>query len=415
VSTAARSIATSSAVLFAAAAVAALVVAIPYGTRAGRDIGELVLVCGAAGLAVAHVAAAWRRRLGGLRRQFAFAATIALGTTFFAVIVGADRMFVSNHDATLVSALVVGAALVAVRAGQLLSAGVARDVDAIRSGLSAVGDGVRNVRLTPGGRDEIGDLAGAVEQMIERLSAEERKRANADRARRDLVAAVSHDLRTPLASLRLLTEAVDDGIVDGETRTRYLAEMRIHINALSVLIDDLFELSRLEAGDIEWSLESVQLPELVDEAVAAMRPQARARGVAVNAQIPLDLEPARADAARLQRVLFNLIQNAIHHTPADGSVTVRAQQGAGGVEIEVADTGPGIPAAERAFVFDPFVRGEADAARSSAGAGLGLAIARAIVEGHGGRIWLVDCDGGARVRFSVPAARERRTALVSNS
>lgn len=133
-----------------------------------------------------------------------------------------------------------------------------------------------------------------------------------------------------------------------------------------------------------------------------MRAAAEAKGVAVRSELPETLGFARADPERLQRVLFNLIQNAIRHTPADGSITVRAIPARDWVEIEVADTGTGIPEDQRAAVFTPFMRG--DAARADDGAGLGLAISRAIVEGHGGRIWLADGDGGGtRVRFAIPA------------
>ena len=125
------------------------------------------------------------------------------------------------------------------------------------------------------------------------------------------------------------------------------------------MVDDLFELSRLEAGDLDWSIRQVELPELVDEAVAAMRVEAEAKGVAVATEIRPLPRPARADAERLQRVLFNLIQNAIRHTPADGSVTVRAEQAGEWVEIEVADTGSGIPLEDRERLFEPFVRGMA--------------------------------------------------------
>jgi signal transduction histidine kinase len=359
-------------------------------------------VCGAGGLVLAHLAVAWRRSLGGLRRQFGFAAAIALAITLAAVIAAAERMFVSSHDATLVSAVVIGAAVVAVRAAQLLSAGVARDVDSVRTALTAVGAGERQVVIPSGGCDEVAALAADVEAMVELLRAEEQRRATADQARRDLVAAVSHDLRTPLASLRLLAEAVDDQIVEGEERARYLAQMQTHIRALSSMIDDLFELSRLEAGEIEWSIQQVEVAQLVGETVEAMQPQARSRGVDVVAELPTDPAIARADPERLQRVLFNLIQNALRHTPADGSVTVRAESAVGAVEVEVADTGEGIPPAERERIFEAFVRG-GDDSRSGDGAGLGLAISRAIVEGHGGRIWLAPTERGTRVRFSVPA------------
>ena len=188
---------------------------------------------------------------------------------------------------------------------------------------------------------------GIVTLRIAALAERERARAAAEETRRELVAAVSHDLRTPIASLRLLVEAIDDGIVDEETRRRYLATMQTHIGSLSTMIDDLFELSRIEAGDIEWSMRQVELALLVDETVDAMRPEARANGVEIRTELAAESLPARADPERIQRVLFNLIRNAIHHTPADGSVTVRAEATREGVEIEVADTGEGIPAAER--------------------------------------------------------------------
>jgi signal transduction histidine kinase len=246
-------------------------------------------------------------------------------------------------------------------------------------------------------------LAGAAlaAALAVRLAMEERSRRQIEEARRRMVAAVSHDLRTPLASLRLLVEAIDDGVATGETRERYLGEMRTHVEALTALIDDLFELSRIEAGEISWTMRQVELRELIDDTVAAMRAPAEARGVAIAADLPGDEVLARANAEKVQRVLFNLIQNAIRHTPADGSVTVRARNAGGGVEIEVADEGEGIAEADGERVFEAFYRG--DKSRSEEGAGLGLAISRAIVEAHGGRIWLEDGPPGASVHFTLPA------------
>jgi signal transduction histidine kinase len=234
------------------------------------------------------------------------------------------------------------------------------------------------------------------------LIAEDRSRRKIERARRQLVASVSHDLRTPLASLRLLVESIDDGVATGQTADRYLGEMRTHVEVLTDLIDDLFELSRIEAGDISWTMRQVELRELIDDTVAAMRAPAEARGVALAAELPAHEVHASANAEKLQRVLFNLIQNAIRHTPADGSVTVRARNAGDGVEIEVADEGDGIAAEDGSRVFDAFYRG--DAARGEDGAGLGLAISRAIVEAHGGRIWLEDGMPGTRVHFTLRGA-----------
>jgi signal transduction histidine kinase len=293
---------------------------------------------------------------------------------------------------------------VAVAAARLVAGAILTDVEQIRDGLTAVGRGERAIRLHTAAHDELAELAVAANAMIDRLGAEETARAQSDAARRDLIAAVSHDLRTPITSLRLLAEAVGDEIVEGEVRRGYLERMRTHIDALSALIDDLFELSRLEAGDINWTLEQVPLEELVGETVEAMRVQAELKGVSVEAQVPAPLAPARANPEKLQRVLFNLIQNAIRHTPADGSIVVRAEPVADRIEVEVADTGDGIPPDERERVFAAFYRGGADAARTNAGAGLGLAVSRAIVEAHGGSIWIAQAPVGTRVRFSLPVA-----------
>jgi signal transduction histidine kinase len=239
-------------------------------------------------------------------------------------------------------------------------------------------------------------LAGG---LVARLAMEERAGREVEAMRRQLVAAASHDLRTPLASLRLLVESIDDGVVTGETRDRYLAEIRTHVAVLSDLIDDLFELSRIEAGDIAWTMGQVELGGLIDETVAAMRAAAAERGVRLRAELPREDLRAEANPEKLQRVLFNLIQNAIRHTPADGSVTVRARSLGKGVEVEVDDEGEGIPPGAGDRVFDAFYRGEAS--RNEEGAGLGLAISKAIVEAHGGRIWLEGGAPGTRVRFTL--------------
>jgi signal transduction histidine kinase len=345
-----------------------------------------------------------RAWIGPLSRQFALAVAIVVAPVLVALVVIAVLMVVSNHAAVLVAVIVVIAGAVAVGVAKLIADGILRDIHAIRDGLGAVARGERDVTIETTARDELSQLAQDANSMIVRLRDEEAAREISDVARRDLVAAVSHDLRTPITSLRLLAEAVGDEIVDGDTRRAYIDRMRIHIDALSALIDDLFELSRLEAGDIGWSLERVPLGELVGETVEAMRVQAEVKGVAVHAEIPGSLAPARANPEKLQRVLFNLIQNAIRHTPADGSVVVRAEPVADRIEVEVSDTGVGISPEEREHVFTAFYRGGLDASRTGAGAGLGLAVSRAIVEAHGGRIWLEEAPVGTRVRFSVPVA-----------
>ena len=216
------------------------------------------------------------------------------------------------------------------------------DVEVLRTGLAAVGAGDRAPDLRVGGDDELAQVARAVEAMVAQLAAAEERREEAEAARRSLIAAVSHDLRTPVTALRLLAEAVDDEIGDPETRREYVRRLGVHVRALGALIDDLFELTRIEAGEVAWTMRQVQIDELVEETVAAMAPAARAGGISVRAEIEPALVPAHVNPERIQRVLFNLIQNAIRHTPADGSVTVRAARAGTSVEIEVADTGAGI-------------------------------------------------------------------------
>ncbi|HEX3689337.1 MAG TPA: HAMP domain-containing sensor histidine kinase [Solirubrobacteraceae bacterium] len=340
---------------------------------------------------------------GTLSRQFAIAVGLAIAPVLIALVAFGWLMVISGDAVAEIAAIVVAAGAVAIGGARLFAHRIADDVSAIGRGLDAVARGERDVTIHTAARDELRALAESANAMIAQLAAEEHARTQSENARRNLVAAVSHDLRTPITSLQLLTEAIGDDIVDGEHRRAYVDRMRTHIGALSALIDDLFELSRLEAGDITWSLHQVELHELVEETIEAMRVQADAKGVQVTATLPGEPTVARANPEKLQRVLFNLIQNAIRHTPADGSVVVRAEPSAGGVEIEVSDTGTGIAPDDRARVFTAFYRGGSGAARTGEGAGLGLAVSRAIVEAHGGRIWLADSAHGTRVRFSLPA------------
>jgi signal transduction histidine kinase len=390
-------------VLFAAAVAGGGAVVGVYGLRAGIETGLLLSGAGGAGLLAAHTAA--RRRRGmRLSQQFSVASAAALGSILAATAAAAILMFVSDQDAVMICVITVFAGVVAVRAAQLLGSGVLADVDRIRFGLDAVADGRRDVRVQTGGTDELAQLAATADAMVARLAAEEARREAAERARRDLVAAASHDLRTPIASLRLMSDAIGDNLVDEPTRRRYHRTMQTNIEALSALIDDLFELSSLESGEITWSMKHVELAELINETVEAMKPQGQAKRVAVSAELREPLAPTRADPEKLQRVLFNLIQNAIRHTPADGSVTVRAEESPAGLEIQVADTGHGIDAADQARVFEAFYRAGPDKSRSTPGAGLGLAISRSIIEAHGGRIWLESEGPGTQVRFILPLA-----------
>lgn len=391
-------------VLLAALVLAGAVMAGVGGLPGALATVEILLPIGLIALLLAHIAAVsgWRaRRLG---RRFDLGLGIALGQLLLAAVVAAAAMYVSRHDAWMTIGIVLFAALVAGRAARLLSDAVLADVREIRDGLQVVAKGGRDVRVSANSSAELAELAQAANRMIASLSAEERSRDAADAARRQVIAAVSHDLRTPLTSLRLLSDALGDDLVDAQTQRRYIATMGANVRALSTLVDDLFELSRLEAGDYAWTTEAVPLAELVAEALLAMQAEAERGRVILSSEIAADLAPALVNPEKLQRALCNLLQNAIRHTPPDGSVQVRAQRQGTSVQVEVADTGRGIAFEDRPRVFEAFYRGGEEAARTGSGSGLGLAICRAIVEAHGGRIWLAGAVQGTRVRFTLPLA-----------
>jgi signal transduction histidine kinase len=389
-----RRIAWSLAFAIAVAGIVSAVALARYDEHAAVTTLEILAPLGCATVLVAHGLAHVRERVGSLRRQFAVVSTVAVVQLVAAVVLFVDQMFVSGHDAFFAVLAAVYATALTAWAVRLLGRRALDDIDAVRATLASVGEGRRDVRTGVSGRDEIARLAADVDAMVVRLEDEER-------ARRSLIAAVSHDLRTPITALRLLADAIDDGVVDAETGREYARRIGTHVRALGALIDDLFELTRLESGDLTWTMERVRVDALLRETVEAMRPAAEAEAVTVVAELDASIAAARANPEKLQRVLFNLIQNAIRHTPPDGSVTVRAESVGDGVEIEVADTGAGIAGEHRARVFEPFYR--ADGARSDGGAGLGLAVSRAIVEAHGGTIWLEDAPVGARVRLRLPS------------
>jgi signal transduction histidine kinase len=216
--------------------------------------------------------------------------------------------------------------------------------------------------------------------------------------RRELVAWASHDLRTPLANMQAMLEALEDGLAGSH---EYLPALREQVTALSQLVDDLFELARIDADALTLELRDLPVEPVVASSLRGVEAEARLRGVRLAAEVDGELT-ARIAPDKIERVLLNLLTNALRHTPSDGSIAVRVAPSPGELRVAVEDTGDGLDAEAQARMFERFWR--ADRSRSSRGSGLGLAIARGLVEAHGGRIWAEDREGGgARVCFTLPA------------
>lgn len=224
--------------------------------------------------------------------------------------------------------------------------------------------------------------------------------------RRDFISNISHELRTPLASLKALVETLHDGALnDPPAARRFLSRMETEIDALSQMVQELLELSRIESGQVPLRLKACHVEEVILPAVERLQAQADRAGIDVSVQIEEGLPPVLADPERAQQVVGNLLHNAIKFTPAGGHVRISAGREGGLVHIAVADTGIGIPAEALPRIFERFFK--ADRARSGGGTGLGLAIARHLVQAHGGTIWAESVEGeGSTFHFTLPIASD---------
>ncbi|HEY1012906.1 MAG TPA: ATP-binding protein, partial [Herpetosiphonaceae bacterium] len=278
-------------------------------------------------------------------------------------------------------------------------------LDAVRGGAALLAGGDLGARLALDGRDEVSALADDFNRMADALAASAERQAELERSRRELVAAVSHDLRTPLTAVRAMVEALADGVVrDEATRARYLGSALAQLESLSTLVDDLFEIAQLDAGVLRLELERASLHDLISDTLSNLQPHAEQQGVRLIGAVAPNIDPVLMNPAKLQRVLYNLIGNALRHTPADGTIVLRVTAAEGEVQVEVDDEGEGIAAEDLPHIFERTYRGEKSRSRDYGGAGLGLAIVRGLVEAHGGRIW-AESEPGAGARFTFTLRR----------
>jgi signal transduction histidine kinase len=342
-------------------------------------------------LAIGLLLATLLRLLPTVRLQLAGLAVLAVLLPLGAVLASGWVMFHMGDDVKIL-AVTAASALTALVAALLVARSIANSIDRVREASVEFAQGNLDARAPEGGPAEVAELAASFNEMGANLS-------RLFDTRRELVAWASHDLRTPLANMQAMLEALEDGLGDPEEYVPVLLEQ---VRVLSLLVDDLFELARIDAGALTLEMHRLPVAPVVSSSLRGVEAEARSRHVTLAAEVEDDLT-ARFAPEKVERVLMNLLTNALRHTPSDGVVAVRVEPHAGEVQVAVEDTGEGLDAEAQERMFERFWRG--DQSRSSRGAGLGLAIARGLVEAHGGRIWAEDREGGgARICFTLPAS-----------
>jgi signal transduction histidine kinase len=312
-------------------------------------------------------------------------------------------MFTSAHDFNLLVLLLIFSGIISVVLALFVAGQVTWQVKQLVVGANRVAGGNLEARVPVGGSRELIELSQAFNSMATRLQASFEKQQQLEKARKELIAAISHDLRTPLASLRLMTEAITDGVADAQQNQIFVERIRSEVIYLSGLIDDLFELSQLDAGVLKIRPEPGNLADLISDTLESMRAQAANKQQHVLGQISGDLPLISYDPLKIQRVLNNLMSNAIRYTPEGGQIEIKTWQEAGFIKVSVSDNGEGIQPQAIEHIFQPFYRGERSRTREQGGAGLGLAIARGILEMHGGHITVTSKEGkGTCFIFALP-------------
>jgi signal transduction histidine kinase len=341
----------------------------------------------------AGLAGAWiLGRLRTVRLRLAGLALLAVALPLAAVVLSGAVMFSSGHDLTalFVAAAASTAALVA---ALLLARSVSEPVARLRESAQALAAGDLSARAPKYGPAEFVELAESFNEMATSLE-------HLFDARRELVAWASHDLRTPLASIQAMLEAIEDGFATPE---HYLPAISEQVQNLTRLVDDLFELARIDAGALTLELRDVSVVRVVESCLRGLEAEADARRVRLEARLGGDSPLVHCAPDKVERVLYNLLTNALRHTPSDGAVAVVIEPLANELRISVEDTGVGLPAPAIRRIFDRFWRGDSARTTSNGHAGLGLAIARGFVEAQGGRIWAeARAEGGMRVSFTLP-------------
>ena len=339
------------------------------------------------------------QRLPTIRSKLGSVIVFAVGMTLLLVYLILGVVFevftIGDHWWELLLAGVLGAGIALVIA-RWVARGMTQPLRDMARAARRMESGVYSQRIVTDSRDEVGKLADAFNRMSTQLE-------GLELLRRELVANVSHELKTPISALRAHLENLLDGVEQPDPET--LQIMLVQSERLGRLVDQLLDLSRLESGDVPLERERVELAPLVTQVFSEIQVARPGPGVILADDLPGDLPPVFADRERVHQVLFNLLDNAVRFTPTGGRVTVTASSHNGSVGVVVADTGPGISAEHLPRVFERFYRVDESRSRDDGGTGIGLAIARSVVEAHGGRIWAdSEPGGGSAFTFELPVA-----------
>jgi signal transduction histidine kinase len=371
----------------------------------------LILMAVIAVVSLGAAYAAYRLRLVRWLRSLRWALIVIIILTvaiiFINVWVTARLMFISEYDLSITVALLLFAGTIAMIFGFLVSSAITDSIREMGKAAEKVAQGKLDTRLSVQGNDELADFARTFNWMASNLQEVDEQKRRLDQERRDLIAWASHDLRTPVTALRAMLEAMIDGVVsDPQTMNRYLHNMELETTNLTQLIDNLFELAQLDEGHIKLDYQKASLRDLISDTLGSMSVRARQQNISLSGEVDPDVDMLYFAPDKIQRVLSNLLDNALRYTPDGGSVTLKASHEADQVKVTVQNSGEGVGTIDLSQVFTRFYREERSRAQSKdgrRGAGLGLAITRGFVEAHGGKIWVEnDPQTGVKFTFTLP-------------
>ncbi|MBI1278060.1 MAG: HAMP domain-containing protein [Anaerolineaceae bacterium] len=390
----------------------AMLVIVPALNPPAEDVQNLFFYMGSSGLVTVGLTyllyqQRMLQRFLSLRGALFAIIVLTVVLIFINVWITARLMFIKEHDLVLTTGLLIFAGVIAAVSTFFIARTLRERISELSKGVQALARSDWKVRLPVVGNDDLSELAMMFNKMATDLEEVEEQKRQVEQMRRDLIAWASHDLRTPLAAIRAMNEAMMDGVVsDPDTVKRYQQNMQNEITHMGQLINDLFDLAQLDTGHIPLRRQTTSLHDLVSDTLSNMNARAKAHSVKLSAHVDPTVDMLYVAPDKVQRILYNLIDNALEYTPSGGEVSLNARGKNQQAEISIHNSGSYIPEADLPNVFKSFYRGEQSRAQTSdgrRGTGLGLAIVRGFVEAHGGTIRVESQpDKGTTFVFTLP-------------